>query len=360
MRRASLICALAALLLATALAAPADARAPRGFFGMNSNSALDASDFDRMAAGRVGTYRLSLRWPSVQRGGSGPYDWSEADELIAQARLNEIAVQVTLYGTPPELTASGDDREAPVRSKAARSGWRKFVKAAVNRYGHGGSFWTSSRAVDSGAGAGPVSHWQVWNEQNSPTYYKPKPSVRRYAKLLRLSEGAIDAADPRAKVMLGGMFATPPRRKAIYSWRFLNRLYEIEGMKRRFDAVALHPYSPNLFGIKAQMRLARKAMRRGGDRRTPAWVTEIGWATEGSGSRLIKSRKGQARMLSKSFRLFVRKRREWDLKRVLWFSWRDNPNHGSPCTWCGAAGLLEADGDPKPSWRKFKQLTGAA
>lgn len=360
-RLASLGASLAALLAASALTGTASgAAAPPGFFGMNANTSLGADDFKRMRGSGVGMYRLFVQWAQVQRGGTGPYDWSEVDELVTHATLNGVDLMVALYGTPPRLTKSFSEREAPLHSKAARHGWKEFVERAVERYGEGGKFWTVFELLNPGFRANPISFWQVWNEQNSPTYYKPAPLVKEYAKLLRMTNREVEQNDPGAEVVLGGMFGTPPRDDAIYSWRFLERLYRIEGMRSEFDIVALHPYSPNLFGIRAQMRLARNAIKEAGDAGTPVWITEIGWGTDRGGSKLNKGRKGQARMLSEAFRLFVRDNGKWKLRRVMWFSWRDNPDHGTPCSWCGSAGLLEADRDPKPSWERYKEFARAA
>ena len=45
-------------------------------------------------------------------------------------------------------------------------------------------------------------------------------------------------------------------------WRFLDRLYGFKGAKKTFDAVAIHPYSPNIKGIEYQLK-----KRAGGHRR---------------------------------------------------------------------------------------------
>ena len=56
----------------------------------------------------------------------------------------------------------------------------------------------------------PIRDWQLWNEQNSPSFWKPKPNVKAYAKLLDAAHDAIKRERPRCRrSMLGGMFGTP-------------------------------------------------------------------------------------------------------------------------------------------------------
>jgi hypothetical protein len=206
---------------------------------------------------------------------------------------------------------------------------------------------------------------QTWNEQNSPTFYKPKPSPKQYAKLLKLTNQGLDAAGSSVDVVLGGMFGTPRRNQGIYSWKFLKRLYKVKGAKKLFDVVALHPYSPNLNGIEAQIELARKQMKKANDRGTPVFVTELGWGSAGTNDHpLIKSEQGQGKMLRKSFDLLLDQRAKWKIKRILWFAWRDPDTEedvvGGVCHWCGSAGLHDVDLNPRPSLDQFRKFTGAS
>ena len=331
----------------------------RSFFGIAASNHPDAAEFQTMGDARVGTFRFQLDWRRIQSTEGGPYNWSSADPQVEHAARNGIELLPVLYGSPD--WAAGSYREPPLGSEADEQAWKDFLTAAVERYGPDGAFWSEHPDLPTR----PARAWQVSNEQNSPTYWEPKPSPRKYAELLRASHGAISAADSGADIVLGGMFGTPSRNKGIYSWKFLKRLYGIKKAKRYFDAVALHPYSPNLAGIKAQVKLIRKQMKAARDPKTPIWVTEIGWGSANTkGQPLSKSRKGQKKMLRKSFNLLLDRRGKWKIRRIVWFTWRD-PGDGEGvtgvvCGWCGSAGLLENDLAPKPSFDAFRRFTGAS
>ena len=82
---------------------------------------------------------------------------------------------------------------------------QSFTRAAVERYGTGGSFWKEHPNLPEM----PISDWQFWNEPNSHLFWKPAPNPTEYVELLRGFEHTVHSADPGAKVLLGGLFPTP-------------------------------------------------------------------------------------------------------------------------------------------------------
>ena len=347
MRR--LLGAVAAAVVAVALVAPGSAAAaPREFFGLSAVEP-SAEDFGDMGATRAGTYRLLLHWATVQPSRDAPYDWTTPDFEIANAARHGMRPMVFVAGSP-EFAASTPE-SPPLGSGKARSEWRRFLAAAVDRYGPGGELWRQDPSIPHR----PVRAWQIWNEQNADHFFEA-PSPRRYATLLRLSAKTIRKADPKAEVILGGMFGYPNGNDSIYMRDYLKRLYRIRGMRSTFDAVALHPYAATPDLLRYQVVRARRIMDRNRDRETPIWITEVGWSTDGpSGWPLVTNKDGQAQRLRQTFKLLVRNRRRWDTERVVWFAWRDFEQ--KVCRWCGGAGLLGLNGNPKPSLGAFKRFT---
>jgi hypothetical protein len=102
----------------------------------------------------------------------------------------------------------------------------------------------------------------------------------------------------------------------------------------------------------------RAVMRRHRDKKTPVWVTEIGWGShQPDRFGLNKGVKGQKKMLRKSYRRIVGHRRVWHVSRLIWFDLRDPPSDRGGCSFCTSAGLLKHGGKPKPAWRAFKRFT---
>ena len=368
MRRATAACVCQLAVLA--VWAPGAAALPTSpfpeFFGVSPATQLEIAEIDRIGNSGAATIRSPFYWPSIEPDppsesdagplpplpGPGPESkrWQRTDELVRNAAEREIRVLPFVYGTPSWVAS--DPQRPPLDSEEARAAWQDLLGDLVGRYGPRGNFWAENPELPKI----PITAWQIANEPNSAVFWSPSPSPAEYAELLQLSSAAIRSADPGAAIVLGGMFGTPAR--GIDAWDFLDELYRVPGIADTFDAYALHPYAPNLKGIKAQIGLVRDVLRRFGDRKLPLLITEIGWPTDGpQGYNLVKTLEGQKRLLAKAFRLLLKERRRWNLERVIWYTWRDNdvqPN----CAVCRYSGLFTSALEPKPAWRKFAQFAG--
>jgi Glycosyl hydrolase catalytic core len=344
-----------ALALAVGVAANAQA-APRSFYGVVPQTTLERGDYKRMGKARVGTLRSTLGWAGIDpTDARGDYNWAGFDAVVAEAARNGIRVLPMLYGTPRWVARGLDSRGcsgrceifAP-RGKPALDAWGRFVGDAVDRYGPGGAFWDENP----GLRARPITAWQVWNEQNSKSFYAPKPSTKGYAKLLDAASKAIRAVDRRADVVLGGMAELAGSRKAVPGPKYLRKLYRRPGVKRDFDGIAVHPYGAKVGKVEEQMERFDAATR--GDKGASIWVTEIGWGSASGGNPLNAGERGQAKRLKQAYRYFERERKRMKIKTVTWFSWQDSAT--SICDWCASSGLLTAGSKSKPAFRAFKRV----
>jgi hypothetical protein len=323
------------------------AKVPRVFWGVGPQSAVPASDYGRMKRIGADSVRWIFYWPTIQpRAGAG-YDWAPYDALLRTTARRGLEVLPVLYGTPRWLAK--DPRTLPVRTKRQRRAWSRFVRAAVNRYGPGGSFWRSHPGLPKRA----PRNVQVWNESNFFYFARPV-SPGRYASLLKRSAHAIRSADRRVNVILAGLFGRPRQRppRAYSAAAFLRRLYKIKGTKAAFDAVALHPFARNARKLPGIIRDVRRVMRQRGDGRTGLWITEIGWGSARD-TAFEKGPRGQARELRRAFRILKAGRRAWRVRRVFWFSWDDV--NGS-CSFCDSTGLIRRNGRPKPAYGAYRSI----
>lgn len=326
-------------------------------------------DVRMMDQGNVKHVRTVLRWPDVESR-QGTFDWSKYDERFGDMAAHGIKVLPILYGSPRWAESAGTN--PPLSSDASRQGWQNFVKAAVNRYGPGGSYWRTGYLVQHpGKTPQPITALQVWNEENLQHYFTTdrdrhgpatdtdkRRRIRMYAELLRLTHDAIKSADPGASVVLGGLVGNGKPSGSMNAWGFLNRLYKKRGIKNDFDVAAIHPYATDMPYMKKWLRKYREAMAKHHDKSTPVWVTEIGWgsgAPDRYGFNL--GPKGQKRMLTKAFTVLHQRRHKYGIARAYWFELRD-PTEGNPrCSFCGSSGLLKSNFNTKPAWRAFKRFT---
>jgi hypothetical protein len=293
----------------------------------------------------------------MQPAQGGPIAWGYFDQLVTNAASAGVEVLPVIWGTP---AWAGSRSTIPVGTSTQRDGWLAFLSAAVRRYGPSGEFWAAH-----GPGSSqplpyvPVRKWQLWNEQNY-RYFASHPNPRTYAELLKISSPAIRSADPRATIILGGLFGRPNPAEvggqAIAGARFLDRLYRVKRIKATFDAVAIHPYARSAKRMIPQVREMRAVMRDNNDARTGFYVTEMAWGSAGDSS-FDKGPKGQARELKRAYRMLLKERKAWKLRGAYWFSLSDMPP-GEGCIFCDSSGLFTNSFEPKPAWFAFAKLAG--
>jgi polysaccharide biosynthesis protein PslG len=305
----------------------------------------DATELDRMGTGKVGTLRVNLAWGTVQASPDAGYDWSHYDGVIGEAAKNGIRVLPTVYSSPEWAEPSPE--YAPLGDRLPE--FEDFSRAAVERYGSDGSFWREHPDIPKL----PITLWQLWNEPNSPLFWKPAPNVGDYVELLRGFDSTVKRTDPKAQVMIGGLFPTP--KGGISMQAFMTALYR-EGAQGHFDAAAIHPYAADPEDALASTADLRNAMNAASDPHKPIWITEVGWASAGQPSGLTVGTERQADYLRQTFELAAEQRERLGIDGVIWYSLNDTPGP----LWPGHCGLFTLDGAAKPSWDQFTELTGGS
>jgi Glycosyl hydrolase catalytic core len=336
---------------------------PREFFGVVPQAPPTDEDLARMDQGNVGTIRMVVPWGGLEPI-EGGLELAGLDAVVLRATQGGMRIVPTIFGTPDWVAeglngykcSPGCGPFAPT-SDEALDAWGDFVSKLVARYGQDGELWDEHPDVD----PMPIRAWQIWNEQNSPSFYQPKVDVDQYAALLRTSHDAITNRDPGAKVVLGGMFGTPFNGEppGVSAPDFLRRLYAIDGARDTFDGVAAHPYAARLEKVQVQVDLLHDEIVDAGDN-ADLWITEVGNSSDDGSNPLELGPEGQAEQLREIFEYFIDQREALDIESVSWYAWRDTSDP-SQCEWCPGAGLFtETTLEPKPSWDEFVAFTGGS
>jgi hypothetical protein len=343
---------------------------PVKFWGVVPQSVPSEEHFQRLQRGGVKTMRVPLDWGGVQQGGKTvPLGLSGFDVIVERAAKANIEVLPFLTGAPnwavPSVFVPGDrNAKAPAHlpaSGTAATYWKKFVTAAVARYGSTGSFWAENPAVPKR----PIKVWQIWNEENFK-YFVAHPNPAEYGRLVKLSYTAIKSVDPTAQLLLGGMFALPkgcrnPRPKSICAVDFLEQMYKkTPGIKTKFNAVALHPYTGRYQLLAPEIEEFRDVLAANKDGAKGLWITELGWSSQPPPANpfaniFAKGVNGQAAQLEGAFSLLSAKQAKWKLQRVYWFSVDDQPG---TCNFCDGSGLFAHGFVPKKSWFAYVKFAG--
>ena len=339
-----------ALLAGVACLLPAPAAVAAGpgpaFFGMQTWTFPNAQEVAMMQRGGVGTLRVVF--DAGIEASSDPARWDSYDALMDATARARIRVLPVLIGNP-----GGRRGQGRPRTPTERMLWARFVSGAAARYGRGGTFWKLHPQLASM----PITAYQVWNEPNLPGYWRPPDDAAGYVRLVRLTSARLRAVDPKASIVLAGL---PDSRHGTRMLDYIRAIYAQRGARALFDVLALNPYAPDAAGVLAKLNDVRAYMNRRGDRRTPIWVTEVGWATGGPrGSSFRTSKRGQAARISQMLRALIAARGRLRLGRLILFGLQDRAYRPAERPWWGpSVGLFDVAGRPKPAWRTFVGVTG--
>jgi GH35 family endo-1,4-beta-xylanase len=346
---------LVVLMIALTSASVAQAKVPKSFFGLIQDERADAKDYSQMHRIKVRTFRMPIYWMASEPS-RGTFNWGATDARVRALAQNRITPLPWIWGTPQWATDGGNIAAPATKGKAKRA-WRKFLTRAVKRYKPGGKFWRENPNLPKR----PVESWQIWNEPNLPKYFAEANSARNapkeYAKFIKASGKTIRKADKKAKVVLAGLSGNPKKKK-LEPHKFIKKFLKVKKVKKRFDGAAVHPYAKSMPQYKSRISKFRKALKKRGAKKKEIWLTEVGWGSEKGGRELNKGLAGQARLLKKSFKQTLKKRKKWKIERLYWYDWRDPPSSAPVgCSFCNSAGLLRFDRTKKPAYMKFKQFT---
>ena len=191
----------------------------------------------------IGWVRGDFDWRQIERK-PGEWDFAAFDRIVGECEAAGVQLLPILGYSVPWADPAHEHLDA----------WGEYVKRVVEHYG---------RRL-------PVL--EVWNEQNSPGFWK-NPNPTNYLAVLRRAYEVAKARDSALRVSFGGTAGVP--------FAFIEEVYKLGGAKF-FDIVCVHPYTcPDAPEGRVDYNLAklRALMAKYGDAEKPIWITEMGWPT---------------------------------------------------------------------------------
>jgi len=207
--------------------------------------------------------------PEPPAGPTHRYDWTFNDTVAGALAAHGLRwLAIIDYSAGWAASVPGDLHSAP-RSSAD---YAAYAGAFAARYGRGGTFWAEHPELP----ALPVTTFEIWNEPDSAAFWAPAPDAARYMDLYVRARNAIKAADPEARVVIGGLIGAPTYLPQLLAAR--------PDARGHVDGVAIHPYASNPLGVVAGVRDARRALDALEMPDVALYVTEFGWVTSPASS----------------------------------------------------------------------------
>ena len=398
-KRAATVLTLAALALATARAAGADASTRGLRLGLadatftNGDAAVREEWLGRARDAGADLVLLGVDWSAIAprapvtgfdaaNAANPAYDFSALDAAVRSAVAQGLAPVLDIQVAP--AWAEGPGRPSvevapPGTWKPSPTALGDFAAALATRYD--GAF-----PDPSGSGAGPlprVRWFQVWAEQNLSQHLNPLWENGRlvgpghYRRMLNAAYEAIHGASPGARVLVGGLapygdaVAGGSRVPPVWFWRSLlclrgTRLRPLPCPNpARFDVAAHNPIDvsgprrgalspldvsvPDIGRLRAIVRRAVATKRALPASPKPFWATELWWDSSPPDPRGVPVHR-QARFLGEALYELWRQR----VDAVVWWFLRDQAPGSEGFAATQQSGLLYRDGAAKPAYREFR------
>jgi hypothetical protein len=226
-----------------------------------------------MQAAGVRAVRSDASWGGAQPSAptaSGPgYQFGQFDTLVGElADHNMSWLPIVDYSAPWAASLAGNPFSAP----ASDTAYAAYAQALAGRYGAGGSFWAENPQLP----YEPVHSFEVWNEENSTMFWAGAPQPAQYAALYMQTRAAIDAVDPTAQVIVGGLLEVLPGPAS----QFVEAMFKAQpSLRGNVDGFALHPYTANAAQVLTSVDDFRQTLDALGESAAPIEVTEFGWGS---------------------------------------------------------------------------------
>ncbi|HWD38496.1 MAG TPA: cellulase family glycosylhydrolase [Fimbriimonas sp.] len=199
--------ALQAVLLASSRLPVDGLRVPDGLAINAHIQDFAPGEADKMADAGFQIVRTNLMWYETEEH-KGVFDFKRGDSIAIPAAAAGMRPMFILYG----------NREDPFPSPSTPeeiAGFAKFAGEAARHY----------------ARYRPI--WELWNEPDSKTFWKPSPDPRTFAKLAVATAKAIREADPSALII------GPALTEIKYD--YLKSVFD-SGLLSYIDDVSIHMY----------------------------------------------------------------------------------------------------------------------
>ena len=214
--------------------------------------------FQEAAAVGASTIRVDVELSAIFPAPPAPPDWSAVDQYMQLARTYHLRVLADLTATPWYLA------NCPAGTPFASTYLCPPADARA---------WGQDAGAVAAHTRGVIDDFEIINEPDGGWSFRG--TAQQYAGILTASYDAIHAADPRARVALGGL-----ENVGSYGMTWLNEVFatpEFDAI-HKFDIANIHVRTPAAGAAPTVARWRRYFSSRGFH--GPMWVTETGYPAD--------------------------------------------------------------------------------
>lgn len=284
--------------------------------------------------------RVDLHWDRHEPS-EGRYRLGELDGVVDSLKQEQLKSVFYLVGSAPHATSAPSGSPTPDQYPPKQAQvFAERMAMLARRY----------PSIDA---------WQVWNEPNLPSFWRPHEDAEAYGRLLQQSTQALRQVDPNKPVVMGGMayYSQMPVKGGL----MLESLGKL-GVQQLGTIIAYHPYSqtpetdePGKRDFILRSQQLNQMLR--GVQVPAIWATEWGWSSYAGPIELqaLIGEQGQADYVLRRLALMS----ALDYDKLFLFALSDLDSRASARD--QHYGLLDLQGKPKPVYlalQRFLQISG--
>lgn len=306
-----------------------------GWYGSGYDTLLQ--NMRDVASTGASNVRMDFEWPRLEPQ-QGAYNWAAMEDEVKAARANKLSILGIIDYTPSWAAAQICTNPSNFIMCQPRTPqlFARFASTVAQHFLSLG-----------------VHEWEIWNEENSSSFWEPSPNPVFYAQLFRASYQAIKEIDDNAVVITGGLAPNGEDSGCdCIPDHFIRSL--IDNGIGSLDGIGDHP---NTYPVLAsqdpggawQQMVHIHALLSSRNIQAPIWITELS-APSGPDVSQQQTPEHQAAILQDGLNLAATY--AW-VARVYVFTLYDYPSTNVE----GYFGLVDVHGRHKLAWSVFKKAT---
>jgi hypothetical protein len=266
--------------------------------------------------------RTGVHWYEIEKT-KGTMDWTQIDRVVNYAAANDLSVLFLISGTPNWANTN----QGPNYPAKNVEDWRRFIRAAVNRYKN------------------RVKYWSLWNEPNLKRFFALGKDVF-VSKIFLPAAQTLKTNSPDSLIVGPELAHLTSENQEWYFWL----KYILSEAGHRLDIISHHIYKDEgvyyIYELLTQgdnfIPAVKKIIDESGHGNKPFWITETGWNTKDVSDAVQAERYLQ----------MLQKRRQMDYPHKLFFYEIQDDESSSELPW----GILRTNLAEKPAYGIYKDF----
>lgn len=302
-------------------------------YGMNLQGFIDFPERQQWAIDRVkelgvDLVRIQFSWSDIEQT-KGKLNFEKHDKIVSLLEKAGLKIIADVGTTPLWLNPNLKNNTYGPSTSLEQNLFANYARTIAERY------------------LGKIWCFEIWNEVNSESFWKPTPNVEAYSSLFVKAYDSIRKVDSSTPIVSSGLAGGGGRDTVSWVRSFLKT-----PAASKMDGFGIHPYSDGdgkISGFLLETGHIRQLLDYSGFSHIPFYCTETGVSSLG---RTLEQQAEVYRVIGDFLQSIP------NIACVVWYCLFDSPEVQSwdPKDPEGYFGVFDKNGSPKPAIEEVKNF----